>query len=67
VVIEAASPALLGVPENNTLDALMFAADTASIAQVYVAGEHLIRGGAHSQQASIAQAFIQTMQQLWRA
>jgi formimidoylglutamate deiminase len=66
LVIDATSPALLGVPKNHTLDALMFAADTASISQVYVAGEHLISGGAHSQQTAIAQAFIQTMQDLWR-
>jgi formimidoylglutamate deiminase len=66
VMLDSATPALLGVPAAHTVDALIFAADTAGVAQVYVAGERLINGGAHPQQTAIAQAFIQTMHDLWR-
>jgi formimidoylglutamate deiminase len=65
VVLDTASPALLGVPLAHTLDALIFATDAIGIAQVYVAGERLIDGGVHPQQAAIAQGLIQTMQSLW--
>jgi formimidoylglutamate deiminase len=66
MVLDVACPALLGVPAAHTLDALMFAADAAGIAQVYVAGERLIDGGVHPQQTAIAQTFMQTMRDVWR-
>jgi formimidoylglutamate deiminase len=66
VVLDATCPALLGVPAGHTLDALIFAADTTGVAQVYVAGERLIDGGMHLQQAAIAQTFTQTMRDVWR-
>jgi hypothetical protein len=48
------------------VDALIFAADTTGIAQVYLAGERLIDSGVHHQQAAIAQTFTQTMHDLCR-
>ncbi len=65
VVLDAHAPALLGIPTEHTLDAVIFAADTASIAQTYVAGNCIISKGMHGQQGLINAAYVAAMQQLW--
>ena len=72
VVLDAQSPALLGVPSAQTLDALVFSSPHALPAQVYQGGQlrldgsRLCRSGAapglHEQ---LAQDFARTMGELW--
>ena len=72
VVLDAQSPALLGVPGAQTLDALVFSSPHAQIAQVYQGGQiridddRLCRPGAEPElRESLAQGFARTMGELW--
>ncbi|MGA8513927.1 MAG: formimidoylglutamate deiminase [Burkholderiaceae bacterium] len=65
LVLDAQCPGLLGVPLDYTLDALVFAADTAAIDAVYVGGRQLVQGGRHVARRVIAERFVDTMQALW--
>ncbi len=65
VVLDAATPALLGVPQENILDALVFASDHSAIAQTYVAGRCIVEQGVHAQQAKVVHNYCQTMKSLW--
>ncbi len=65
VVLDGQCPGLLGVPAPYTLDALVFAADTAAIDAVYVAGQQVVKQGVHMSRSVIAQPYVQTMQALW--
>ena len=68
LVLDAQCPALLGMPPAHTLNALVFAADTPAIAQVYVAGAPVIHAGhgltQHAAQVQIKGAFVLAMEQL---
>ena len=65
VVLEGATPGLLGVPASHTLDALVFACDRPVIRDVWVAGQPVVQQGRHVRQAQIAQDFAAAMEALW--
>ena len=65
VVLDCTAPAFLGVPPTHRLDALIFASDTAAIAQVLVAGQCVVNQGVHLQQGAVAGQFTSAMQALW--
>jgi formimidoylglutamate deiminase len=56
-VLDAQSPALLGIPSDHVLDALVFSSPDARFDAVYVAGQ-----AAHTQGDA---RFTQTMHALW--
>ena len=63
LTVDMESPALLGVPPSHVLDALVFSSPGAVFGDVFVAGE---RAAAKGQQATLASAFNQAMNGLWR-
>jgi formimidoylglutamate deiminase len=65
LVLDTQTPGLLGVPLSHTLDALVFATNSAAIRDVYVAGQCVVRDGKHAQGEYIAAAFERVMQALW--
>ena len=65
LVVNTAQPALLGVPDSRTLDALIFSSPSAPFDDVMVAGRWVIRDGAHPKTDAIAAAFNDAMRQLW--
>jgi formimidoylglutamate deiminase len=72
VVLDAQSPALLGVPSAQTLDALVFSSPHSLPAQVYQGGQLRLDGGElrHPRaepelRQSLAQDFARTMAELW--
>ena len=72
VVLDAQSPALLGVPDAQTLDALVFSSPHARIAQVYQGGRLRLDGGELCRPGAepglrqrLAQDFARTMGELW--
>ena len=65
LVVNSSQPALLGVPDSRTLDALVFSSPSAPFDDVMVAGRWLIRDGAHPKADAIAAAFNDAMRQLW--
>lgn len=60
VVIDAQSPALLGVPPGDLLDALVFSSPEARLAQVFVAG-HRVEPATRETRAD----FVSAMRALW--
>jgi formimidoylglutamate deiminase len=64
LVLDAQCPALLGIAPDYSLDAVVFAADTAAIDAVYVAGQQVVRGGRHVARQAIAQRYVDVMQAL---
>ena len=74
LVLEAQSSALLGVPTDNVLDALVFSSPDAAFKQVYVAGELVVQNGLVCGKDSepnlrlkLQTGFVQTMEQLWNS
>jgi formimidoylglutamate deiminase len=65
LVPDAGDPALLGVPADRTLDALVFSSPGRPWSDVMVAGRWVVRGGRHPQGEAIARAFSQAMAALW--
>ncbi len=65
LVVDAFQPALLGVPESRTLDAMIFSSPSAPFDDVMVAGRWVIRDGAHAATNTIADAFADAMRGLW--
>lgn len=65
LVVDGSQPALLGVPNSRTLDAMMFSSPSAPFDDVMVAGRWVIRDGAHPSTGAIAVAFADAMRQLW--
>ena len=59
MVIDTHAPALLGVPPDHLLDALVFSSPGAQPAQVYVAGTAVTK-------TDTSAAFVEAMQALWR-
>lgn len=66
LVAAARADALLGVPQEHWLDALVFSSPAAPWADVMVAGRWLLRGGAHAGAEPIARRFEAAMAELWR-
>ena len=75
-VLDAQSPALLGVPDAQLLDALVFSSPVARFADVFVGGQQVVRAGQvcaagpDSPQTvtlwpHLAANFTQAMKQLW--
>ncbi|MEO6623858.1 MAG: formimidoylglutamate deiminase [Burkholderiaceae bacterium] len=65
LVLDAKTPALLGLPASHQLDALVFAAAEPAFAEVLVAGNVVMRHGRHAQEQRIATEFESAMQALW--
>ncbi len=61
-VVDAASPALLGIPAASLMDAMVFSAPAARLADVYVAGR---RVAALGNEPHIAEDFTRAMNALW--
>jgi formimidoylglutamate deiminase len=61
LVLDAVADALLGVPPDFALDALVFSASGNAIRDVYVAGRQVVRGGVHPAGQRIADRFAQAM------
>lgn len=65
LVVNSSQPALLGVPDSRTLDAMIFSSPSAPFDDVMVAGRWAIRDGAHAATNTIADAFADAMRGLW--
>jgi cytosine/adenosine deaminase-related metal-dependent hydrolase len=66
-VLAAQSSALLGVPSENVLDALVFSSPDARPQDVFVAGQPVVRGGTSVSALwpQLQQDFVRTMKTLW--
>ena len=60
VVVDAESPALLGVPADHLLDALVFSSPGAAIRETFVAGQPVAAPGPAEREA-----FVRAMKDLW--
>jgi formimidoylglutamate deiminase len=66
VVLDAQSPALLGVPTGYMLDALVFSSPQARYQSIFVAGHQVVAEGLLTAGwPQIKQNFVRTMQALW--
>ena len=65
LVVNSSEPALLGVPDSRTLDAMVFSSPSAPFNDVMVGGEWVIRQGLHKAQGEIANTFADAMRALW--
>ena len=65
LVVNASQPALLGVPDSRTLDAMIFSSPSALFDDVMVAGRWVIQNGAHAANRAIADSFADAMRGLW--
>ncbi|HVZ44349.1 MAG TPA: formimidoylglutamate deiminase [Ramlibacter sp.] len=57
-VVDAASPSLLGVPQDHLLDAFVFSSPQAKFSRVYVAGKRI-------EPADLSAGFVRAMKALW--
>ncbi len=64
-VIATTSPALLGVPNDHLLDAMVFSSPDARLSEVYVAGKRVVQGGRAENWQGLADDFSKAMQVLW--
>jgi formimidoylglutamate deiminase len=62
VVIDVEAPALLGIPADHLLDALVFSSPQAPLREVFVAGERQLPEGLPD---DFARAMRQAMRELW--
>jgi formimidoylglutamate deiminase len=58
VVVDTASPALAGVPQDHLLDAIVFSSPDARFAQVHVAGREVAP-------PDVRPGFVEAMAALW--
>ncbi len=65
LVIDPRAAGVRGVPDSHRLDALVFATDAPAFAEVWVAGERVLKDGRHPQAESIGAEFDATMRALW--
>ena len=65
LVAEVHEPALLGIPVDRALDALVFSSPAQPWRDVLVAGQWAIRRGEHGRARAIGQAFASAMTELW--
>jgi formimidoylglutamate deiminase len=68
LVLDAQAPALLGVPTEHLLDALVFSSPQAGFREVHVAGNATLAGAMNEQseqRAAIAQDYLRAMNELW--
>jgi formimidoylglutamate deiminase len=64
LVVDTASPSLLGVPPTHLLDALMFSSPSRPFRDVLCAGRWVTRGHRHAQGAQIGERFTEAMHRL---
>jgi formimidoylglutamate deiminase len=67
LVLDAAAPSLLGVPEGRWLDALVFSSPGAAFRDVMVAGRWVVQGHRHWDQGRVAGEFERAMVGVWGA
>ena len=65
LVVDSATPALLGIPASQLLDALVFSSPSRPFRDVLVAGRWVHRDHQSPQSAQVAQRFTTAMEQLW--
>jgi formimidoylglutamate deiminase len=65
VVLDPASAALLGVPADHVLDAMVFSSPDARLDEVFVAGQRVLSGGQVPGWPRLAADFSRAMQALW--
>ena len=65
LVLDARSPAMLGIPSSHRLDALVFSGGEPVFCEVLVAGRVILRNSIHPQGESIAGRFCKVMDTLW--
>ena len=65
-VIDTTSPALLGVPQDHLLDAVVFSAPDARLLGVYVAGMQVVQAGCIKNTPGLADDFLNAMRALWQ-
>ncbi|HEY6132724.1 MAG TPA: formimidoylglutamate deiminase [Rubrivivax sp.] len=65
LVLDTAVPGLLGVPASHMLDALVFATDTPTFSQVWVAGRQVVAAGGARARVETSQRFLEAMRSLW--
>jgi formimidoylglutamate deiminase len=63
LVVDAQSPALVGMPGGHVLDALVFSSPQPVLSQVYVAGRRVLEGG---DEAEVAGRMTSAMKALWQ-
>ena len=67
LVLDTQADGLAGVPSTHLLDALVFATSAPALAEVWVAGQRRVAGGAHVRRAALRSGFADAMAQLWPA
>ena len=65
LVVDTTSPALLGIPADHVLDALVFSSPDARFSEVFVGGKQVVRGGQAPDWSRLAGDFSQAMRTLW--
>jgi formimidoylglutamate deiminase len=65
MVLNASSSALLGVPADHLLDAMVFSSPDTRLAEVFVAGRCVVSGGQVPAWPRLAADFSQAMRALW--
>ena len=65
LVIDSASPAMLGIPQDHVLDAMVFSSPDARFSEVYVAGKRVVSGGRAVGGSRLAEEFSLAMKALW--
>ena len=64
-VIDTASNALLGIPNDHLLDAMIFSSPDTRLSDVYVAGNCVVQAGSVEHWRVLKSDFTQAMRQLW--
>ena len=64
IVLDTTHPALLERKDDDVLNGWVFSADNAAIADVIVAGQHIVRAGRHRLREKIRARFAAVMQRL---
>ncbi|NQW92959.1 MAG: formimidoylglutamate deiminase [Polaromonas sp.] len=65
IVVDTASPALLGVPHDYLLDAMIFSSPDAQMCEAYVAGKPVVQAGRVANWRDLAGDFAKAMHALW--
>jgi formimidoylglutamate deiminase len=66
LVLDDQAGGLLGLPEAQLLDGLVFSAQGQALHDVFVAGRQVLDGGRHAHEAAIASDFAAVMRSLWQ-
>lgn len=66
LVVDTATPALLGIPPSHMLDALVFSSPIRPFRDVLVAGRWVTRNHTADGAKAIASRFVEAMKQIWQ-